>query len=123
MAGAMGPTVTLHTPSSAFFMSWGPWTKSPDTFTSVASGARRRKVTVRSGATSQYLMAGGALPRPPRPAGATGACASSNGVRIREVANRDSFDMPWIVSVFRWYQSGTRKAIHQKLRKIGNQDG
>src|ERR1017187_9582326 len=59
MAGARGPTVTLHTPSSAFFRSWAPWTKSPETLTSAASGARRRKVTVRSVAPSQGLYAGG----------------------------------------------------------------
>src|SRR5665647_2568940 len=128
MAGAMGPTVTLHKPSSAFFMSWAPWTKSPETLTSVASGARRRKVTVRSGATSQNLTAGGALPRPPRPAGAAGTCASRRGVHIKEIANRDSLDMPWIVSILvcinpGLYQSMTRKAIHQNACQIGNEDG
>src|ERR1035441_9787696 len=98
MAGARGPTVMLHTPSSAFFRSWAPWTKSPETLTSAASGARRRKVTDRSGATSQELYAGGALPRPPRPAGAAGTCAGRSGVRIKGMANRDSLDMPRIVA-------------------------
>src|ERR1035438_725189 len=99
MAGARGPTVTLHTPSSAFFRSWAPWTKSPETFTSAASGARRRKVTVRSVATSQELYAGGALPRPPRPAGAAGTCAGRRGVSIKGMANKDSLDMHRIVSI------------------------
>src|ERR1035438_5855375 len=94
MAGARGPTVTLHTPSSAFLRSWAPWTKSPETLTSPASGARRRKVTVRSVATSQELYAGGALPRPPRPAGAAGTCAGRRGVSIKGMAKRDSLDMP-----------------------------
>ena len=62
---------------------------------SAASGARRRKVTVRSGATSQELYAGGALPRP---AGAAGTCAGRRGVSIKGMANRDSLDMPRIVS-------------------------
>src|ERR1017187_10422938 len=98
MAGARGPTVTLHTPSSAFVRSWAPWTKSPETLTSAASGARRGKVTVRSGATSQELYAGGALPRPPGAAGVAGACAGRRGVSSKEMANRDSLDMPRIVS-------------------------
>src|SRR5580658_3402670 len=45
--------------------------KSPPTLTSVASGARKRNVTVRSCFTSQEAIGGGALPRPPtRVAGA-----------------------------------------------------
>src|ERR1035441_2287447 len=99
MAGARGPTVMLHTPSSAFFRSWAPWTKSPETLTSAASGARRRKVTDRSGATSQELYAGGALPRPPRPPRPAGTCAGRSGVSIKGMANSDSLDMPRIVAI------------------------
>src|ERR1019366_5152224 len=82
----------------AFVRSWAPWTKSPETLTSAASGARTRKVTVRSGATSQELYAGGALPRPPGAAGVAGACAGRRGVSSKGVVDRDSLDMPRIVS-------------------------
>src|ERR1017187_8647408 len=100
MAGLSGALVTLQTPSSPFFMSCAPGAKSPETLTSVASGARRRKVRERSGLASQELMAGGALPRPPRPAGAAGAagtCASRIGGHIKGMANRGRLYIAWVV--------------------------
>src|SRR5260370_38712025 len=102
MAGRRGPRGTLPTRSSAFLGSPAPGKKPPETLASVASGARRRKVTVRSGATSQNLIAGGALPRPPRPAGAAGDGASRIGVQIKERGERVSFGKPWIVYVHVW---------------------
>src|ERR1700723_2252960 len=63
--------------------------KSPPTLTSVASGARNRKVTVRSVFTSQETIGGGAFPLPPpRAAGADWAFDWAFIVAINTEATR-----------------------------------
>ena len=58
MSGASGPTVSVHTPSAPFWKGTGfGWpsavrTATPASSTRCASGAFRRKVTVRSSRTS-----------------------------------------------------------------------
>ncbi len=59
MSGFSGPTVSVHTPSSPFVNATGLFpapsavsSATPDNCTSLAAGARRRKVTVRSSRTS-----------------------------------------------------------------------
>src|SRR5580693_3191638 len=79
----------LQTPSSPLVMSGEPCTKSPESLTLVASGARTWNVTVLSGLTS-WVAAGGAgaplPPRPPRPAGSGAPCANANELKTRHCA-------------------------------------
>src|SRR5262249_37048924 len=63
--------VTLQTPCSSFARGCGCLAHSPETVTSVALGARSRKVTRRSGSTPGEMTGGGAVGRA---AGASGRC-------------------------------------------------
>src|ERR1700722_15476496 len=101
MAARSGPTVTVHTPSGPFVMACGPVAKSPDTVTVETSGARRRKVTLRSVLTWYPGSAGAARPPPfAAPLGAPfalpeagGACAQRGKLIAIETARTSIFRM------------------------------
>jgi hypothetical protein len=85
--------VAVHTPSSPFVIGCGLPSISPMTFTSLAFGARKRSVIVRSAFTCGDTIAGGRAP--PRPAcgadagawTAAGACAKAVTVQMPRIPN------------------------------------
>ena len=86
--------------------------KSPPTFTSVASGARKRKVTVRSVFTSQETIGGGAFPRPPaRAAGADWAFI----VAISKEATKSVRYMAGLYTQSRYFEAHEKFAASSAL--------
>src|SRR5438093_11718897 len=106
MSGSSGSVVTDHTPWSSFCIARRPPT-SRSTKTSLAFGARRRKVTLRSACTSGEMTGGG---------GDGGGAWASAGVAATTIKMRACFTLVGRIS---WFPpAGSPRLSHSRRHPV-----